>query len=140
MSEHPQRASLPTALVIAALGGLLAILLPGLVSGGAEGVSWWRLPIEQPSVWTFQGLFLVGFVLAALLQLQWIDLPLLALAMVGIFPLATLIGAATGGAEAGLQRELYLQGSWLIPSLLGLAVGRTLRALQQRPRDDSRKR
>jgi F0F1-type ATP synthase membrane subunit c/vacuolar-type H+-ATPase subunit K len=126
-----QRSLLPT-LGIAALGGALAILLPGLVSGAARGLSLWDAAMRQPSVWSYQGLFFVGFVIAIVIPLRWGELPLVALAMVGIFPALTLVGAATGGAGPGLQQQLYLQAAWLIPSLLGLAVGSMIRALQRR--------
>lgn len=133
MSPPTGRPILPT-LLVAAVGGTLAILAPGLVGDGEGSLSLWRAAIETPSVWTFQGLFVVGFFLALILPLGWSDLPLVALAMIGLFPLATLAGAATGGAGMGLQQELYLEAAWLIPSLIGLAVGRTIRDLQRRLR------
>lgn len=134
MSEPAGRPILPT-LLVAAVGGTLAILAPGLVGEGVEGLSLWRAAIETPSVWSFQGLFVVGFFLAVILPLGWSDLPLVALAMIGIFPVVTLAGAATGGSGPGLQQELYLQAAWLIPALIGLIVGRTIRDLQARLRN-----
>jgi hypothetical protein len=134
MPAEPGRPILPT-LLVAAVGGTLAILAPGLVGEGSEGLSLWRAAVETPSVWSFQGLFVVGFFLAAILPLGWSDLPLVALAMVGVFPVVTLAGAATGGAGIGLQQELYLEAAWLIPSLIGLIVGKTIRDLQRRLRD-----
>lgn len=143
MPETAGRPILPT-LLVAAVGGTLAILAPGLVGAEQEGLSLWRAAIETPSVWSFQGLFVVGFFLAVILPLGWSDLPLVALAMVGLFPIVTLVGAATAGARVGLQQELYLQAAWLIPALIGLAVGRTIRDLQRRLReargDDSKRR
>lgn len=133
MPQPAGRPILPT-LLVAAVGGTLAILAPGLVGEGAEGLSLWRAAIETPSVWTFQGLFVVGFFLSVILPLGWSDLPLVALAMIGIFPIYTLVGAATGGAGTGLQQELYLEAAWLIPALIGLVVGRTIRDLQARLR------
>ena len=132
MTETPKARSVLPTLAVAVVGGTLAILLPGLVGSAPEGLSLWRAAIETPSMWSFQGLFIVGFFLAVILPLAWSDMPLVALAMVGLFPLATLAGAATGGAGPALQQELYLQAAWLIPSLIGLMVGRTIRDLQAR--------
>ena len=143
MPETAGRPILPT-LLVAAVGGTLAILAPGLVGAEQEGLSLWRTAIETPSVWSFQGLFVVGFFLAVILPLGWSDLPLVALAMVGLFPIVTLVGAAIAGARVGLQKEIFLQAAWLIPALIGLAVGRTIRDLQRRLReargDDSKRR
>ena len=113
--------------------GALAVVLPGLVGqAGAGADSPIRAAIEQPSVWTFHGLFVVAFVIGAAARLSWIDTPLLALAMVGFFPALALVQLALGSSAVQWPREFYLYAAWLIPALLGLVVGKLIRDIARK--------
>jgi hypothetical protein len=119
-------------LAVAAVGGAIAILLPGVIALEASVGSLFRDVVQQPSVWAFQGLFVVGFVLALIGKLEWIDLPLTAVAMIAFFPFKAALELATGAALIAWPQEFYLYGAWLIPALVGLATGKTMRAAYQR--------
>jgi len=119
-------------LAIAALGGAAAILIPGLVTPAASVGSVFRDIVQQPSVWAFQGLFVVGFVLALIGKLEWIDLPLTSIAMIVLFPLKAALELATGAALIAWPQEFYLYAAWLIPALVGLATGKAIRGFYSR--------
>jgi len=117
---------------VAAVGGAAAVLIPGLVLVEASVGSVFRDVVQQPSVWAFQGLFVVGFVLALIGRLEWIDLPLTAIAMIALFPLKAALELATGAALVTWPQEFYLYAAWLIPAVVGLATGKTMRGVYQR--------
>ena len=125
--------------VMSAVAGAAAVLLPAIISPSPFATSLWRAPIEQPSVWAFQGLFVIGFVLALTAKLDLIDLPLLALSMVAVFPIVAGVQLARGSTLIDWPREFYLYAAWLIPALVGLVVGRTIRVFQERTRKASKR-
>jgi len=116
-------------LVVAAIGGAAAILIPGVAVLEASVGSLFRDVVQQPSVWSFQGLFIVGFVLALIGRLEWIDLPLVALAMIALFPLKATLELASGSALIMWPQEFYLYAAWLIPAVVGLVTGKMIRGV-----------
>ncbi len=126
-------------LAIAAVGGAAAILIPGVVTPDASAGSLFRDVVQQPSVWAFQGLFIVGFVLALIGKLEWVDLPLTAIAMIVLFPLKAALELATGSAPIAWPQEFYLYAAWLIPAVVGLATGKTMRGVYSRSNERQRR-
>ena len=121
---------------IAAGLGILAIWIPVLINPPAEGYdSWMRAAAQYPSVWAFQGLFVAGFLLGIFGRFEWIDLPLLALSMIALFPVRAGLLLATGSFEVDMPRELYLHAAWLMPALFGLATGELIGQIQRKALD-----
>lgn len=124
---------LPIYVALAAGLGVLAVWVPVLLDPPAGGYeSWMRAAVEHPSVWVFQGLFVAGFVLGLFGKVGWMDLPLLAIATVALFPLAAGLAIAGGDASVDWPREFYLYAAWLIPVLFGLLTGKVIGRMQQR--------
>lgn len=120
-------------LVVAALSGLIAVLGPALATAGPEGA--WSAVVENPSVYTFHGLMVAGFILGLLAPVKWMDLPVMALAMIGLFPLRALLLYATGRAVVAWPRESLLYAAWLMPAIGGLGLGLAMRNMQKQLRD-----
>ncbi len=120
----------------AAVGfGVVAVWLPSVADPAAPVMdSWVRAAVERPSVWTFQAFFVVGFLVGIFAPMGWLDPPLYAAAMVGLFPLKAAKEMAQGAAWVDWPREFYLHAAWLIPALLGLAVGKLIRDIQRKSR------
>lgn len=127
-------------LAVAVIGGAAAILIPALVAPQAFVGSIFRGIVERPSVWAFQGLFVVGFMLAVFGKFQWLDLPLVAVAMVALFPMKAGIELTSGSTAIAWPREFYLYAAWLIPAVAGLATGHTIRSVQRRARELEQRR
>ncbi len=127
-------------LAVAAIGGAGAILVPALLAPQAFVGSIFRGSVQQPSVWAFQGLFVVGFMLAVFGRFQWLDLPLVATTMVALFPTKAGIELAIGSTASAWPREFYLYAAWLIPAFAGLATGQTIRSVQKRARELEQRR
>jgi len=126
-------------LAVAAVGGAAAVLVPGVVAPEAFGSSLFRSVVARPSVWAFQGLFVVGFVLALAAKSEWLDLPLTAVAMIAVFPFKAALELAAGSALIAWPQEFYLYAAWLIPAIVGLATGKTMRGLYQRSNERQRR-
>lgn len=136
MSAGSDRAALGRWLLIAALGGAAAVLLPVLVAGSDEPLL--QAVADRPSVWTFHGLMVVGFIVGIMGPLQLLDVPLMALAMIGVFPAIAGFRLLLGDPRIVWQREFLLYAAWLTPAAGGLLLGRAIRVLQQRMRDRRR--
>ena len=126
-------------LAVAAVGGVIAILMPGVIALEASVGSLFRDVVQRPSVWAFQGLFVAGFVLALIGKLEWVDLPLTAIAMIALFPLKAALELVTGAVLVAWPQEFYLYAAWLIPALFGLTTGKTMRAVYQRSNERKRR-
>ncbi len=119
-------------LAIAAVGGAAAVLVPAVLVPEAFVGSLFRSLVARPSVWAFQGMFVVGFVLALVGKLEWVELPLTSVAMVAFFPLKAGLELAAGSTLVAWPQEFYLYAAWLIPAIVGLATGKMMRGVYAR--------
>lgn len=124
---HPRR--LVRWLVVAFVSGTAAVLAPAITTVGLEGA--WRAIVESPSVYTFHGLMIAGFILGALAPFRWLDLPVVALAMIALFPTRAILLALVGRRAIQWPREFMLYAAWLMPAIGGLALGLAMRNLQR---------
>lgn len=118
---------------MAFVSGALAVLVPALMQTGASGA--WQAIVESPSVYTFHGLMLAGFVIGLLAPLKWLDLPLVALTMIALFPTRALALSLAGRRPIQWPREFMLYAAWLMPAFGGLALGVAMRNLQRKLRE-----
>jgi len=114
---------------VAFVSGAVAVLAPALMQTGASGA--WRAIVESPSVYTFHGLMLAGFIIGLLAPLKWLDLPLVALAMIALFPTRAIALSLAGRRPIQWPREFMLYAAWLMPAMGGLALGLAMRNLQK---------
>lgn len=123
-------------MLLGAAGGAAAVLLPVLIVGADQPLL--RAVADRPSVWSFHGLMVVGFILGLMGPLGLLDVPLVALAMVGPFPVIAGVRLLLGDPRIAWPREFLLYGAWLMPAVGGLLLGRAVRVLQERMRKRER--
>ena len=117
---------------VAFAAGTLAVLAPAVQQAGLAGA--WRAIVESPSVYTFHGLMVAGFILGLLAPVRWLDLPLVAIAMIVLFPARAVALALADRRAIQWPREFMLYAAWLMPAVGGLALGLALRNVQRQLR------